>query len=104
MAELGYGKDYKYPHEAPEAIVDQQYMPSKLKGRKYYFPTDRGFEGEIKKRMKYWQRIKENLRKIKEKNKRKPKIKINKIKIYNNMLIQLLILIYFLKILKKLKS
>lgn len=71
MKELGYGKDYKYPHEAPKAIVDQEYMPPKLKGRKYYFPTDRGFEGEIKKRMKYWERIKENLSKIGEQNKKK---------------------------------
>lgn len=71
MAELGYGKSYRYPHIAPEAIVDQQYMPSKLKGRKYYFPTDRGFEREIKKRIKYWERIKENLSKIGEQNKKK---------------------------------
>ena len=71
MKELGYGKSYRYPHIAPEAIVDQQYLPSKLKGRKYYFPSDRGFEGEIKKRMQYWQRIKENLRKINELNKKK---------------------------------
>ncbi len=66
MKELGYGKSYKYPHIAPEAIVDQEYMPKKLKGRKYYFPSDRRFEGEIKKRMKYWQRIKENLKKIRK--------------------------------------
>ncbi len=71
MKELGYGKGYKYPHIVPEAIVDQQYMPSKLEGRKYYFPSDRGFEREIKKRMKYWEKIKENLRKIKEQNKKK---------------------------------
>jgi len=71
MAELGYGKSYRYPHIAPEAIVDQEYMPKKLKGRKYYFPTDRGFEREIKKRIKYWERIKENLSKIGEQNKKK---------------------------------
>lgn len=71
MKELGYGKSYRYPHIAPEAIVNQQYLPSKLKGKKYYFPSDRGFEGEIKKRMKYWERIKENLSKIGEQNKKK---------------------------------
>ncbi len=71
MKELGYGKSYRYPHIAPEAIVDQEYLPSKLKGKKYYFPSDRGFEGEIKKRMKYWERIKENLSKIGEQNKKK---------------------------------
>jgi replication-associated recombination protein RarA len=41
-------------------------MPSKLKDRKYYFPTDRGFEREIKRRIKYWEKIKENLKKIKK--------------------------------------
>ena len=32
--ELGYGKDYKYPHDNPE--TKQEYLPEKLRGRKYY--------------------------------------------------------------------
>jgi putative ATPase len=35
MKELGYGKDYKYPHDYPGAQVDQEYMPENLKGKKY---------------------------------------------------------------------
>jgi putative ATPase len=52
MKGLGYGKGYKYAHDFPDAEVDQQHLPDNLKGRKYYQPTDRGFEGEQKRRQK----------------------------------------------------
>lgn len=35
MEKLGYGKGYKYPHNYPDAKVEQDYMPENLKGRKY---------------------------------------------------------------------
>ncbi|MDH4210795.1 MAG: replication-associated recombination protein A [candidate division WOR-3 bacterium] len=35
MKKLGYGKGYKYPHDYPDAKVDQEYMPDKLKNKKY---------------------------------------------------------------------
>jgi putative ATPase len=35
MKKLGYGKDYKYPHNYPDAKVDQEYMPENLRGKKY---------------------------------------------------------------------
>jgi putative ATPase len=50
MKGLGYGKGYKYAHDFPDAQVEQEHLPDNLKGRKYYRPTDRGFEGEQKKR------------------------------------------------------
>jgi putative ATPase len=52
MKGLGYGKGYKYAHDFPDAVVDQQHLPESLKGRKYYQPTDRGFEAELRKRGK----------------------------------------------------
>ncbi len=58
MKELGYGRDYKYPHDYPEHFVDETYLPENLKNRKYYFPTDFGFEKEIKKRLEWWQKRK----------------------------------------------
>ena len=54
MKKLGYGKSYRYPHDDPEAIVDQEYLPPELEGRRYYRPVERGFEREIIKRIKYW--------------------------------------------------
>ncbi|MBI3541009.1 MAG: replication-associated recombination protein A [Deltaproteobacteria bacterium] len=37
MKELGYGKGYKYPHDYEGGKVQQDYLPEKLRGRKYYF-------------------------------------------------------------------
>lgn len=61
MKKLGYGKGYKYPHRFPEAFVKQEYLPENLKGRVYYRPTGRGFEREIRKRIRYWKKLKEEL-------------------------------------------
>ena len=58
MKKLGYGKDYKYPHDFANALVPQDYLPDNLKNRRYYFPTDRGFEKEIKKRLEEWMKKK----------------------------------------------
>lgn len=58
MKDLGYGEDYKYPHDDPEHFVDQEYLPQNLQGRIYYHPTDFGFEKEIKKRLEYWSKKK----------------------------------------------
>ena len=56
MKDLGYGKDYKYPHDFPDHFVDETYLPENLKNRKYYRPTDFGFEKEIKKRLEWWEK------------------------------------------------
>ncbi len=58
MKDLGYGKDYKYPHDFPDHFVDETYLPENLKDRKYYQPTDFGFEKEIKKRLEWWEKKK----------------------------------------------
>jgi putative ATPase len=39
MKDLGYGKGYKYPHDYPDAHVDQEYLPENLRGKKY-LPED----------------------------------------------------------------
>ena len=41
-------KDYKYPHDYPNAYVPQQYLPDNLKNKKYYIPKDKGYEQNIK--------------------------------------------------------
>jgi len=48
MKELGYGHQYLYPHDFEDAIVKQDYLPEELKGKRYYHPTDRGYERQLK--------------------------------------------------------
>lgn len=40
MEEHGYGKGYKYPHDYPGHVVEQQYLPDKMIGTKYYQKDD----------------------------------------------------------------
>lgn len=46
--QFGHGEGYQYSHDHPGGWVDQEYLPEE---RRYYEPTDRGYEAEIKKRM-----------------------------------------------------
>lgn len=45
---LGHGKGYKYPHDYPGHVVEQEYMPTSVKGKRYYIPGELGNEGKIK--------------------------------------------------------
>jgi putative ATPase len=54
MKELGYGKGYKYPHDHPENLTDQEYLPGELRDRRFYFPKSYGFEKELAKRLEYF--------------------------------------------------
>ncbi|MBW2606515.1 MAG: replication-associated recombination protein A [Deltaproteobacteria bacterium] len=56
MKDLGYGKGYKYAHDYKEAYTIQEYLPDKLKGRRFYFPSERGYEKKIKERLEKWRR------------------------------------------------
>ena len=40
MSDFGYGKGYKYPHDYPGHWVEQQYLPDKMLGTKYYIKDD----------------------------------------------------------------
>jgi len=55
MQKLGYGKDYKYAHNYTEHIVEQEHLPKELLGKRYYTPSDSGYEKEIKERLKFWE-------------------------------------------------
>jgi putative ATPase len=58
MKDLAYGQGYKYAHDEADAIADMSCLPPALAGRKYYEPTERGFEKEIKRRLDGWEGIK----------------------------------------------
>ncbi len=59
MRKLGYGREYKYAHDYQEGYVPQHYLPDKLVGSIYYFPTDRGYEKQLKQRLEHWRRLRE---------------------------------------------
>ena len=45
---LGRGLDYKYPHDYENNYVEQQYLPDELVGKRFYEPSDNGYEKTIK--------------------------------------------------------
>lgn len=57
MKNEGYGADYEYDHDAPDAFSGQDYWPEALGRHKLYEPIDRGFEREIRKRLDYWEKL-----------------------------------------------
>ncbi len=56
---LGRGLDYRYPHDEAGGISDQPLAPEDARGERFYEPTDRGFEAELRSRI---ERIREQLR------------------------------------------
>jgi putative ATPase len=50
-ARLGHAERYRYPHDAAEGVVGQQYPPDLLVGRDYYHPAGRGAERELVERV-----------------------------------------------------
>ncbi len=51
MKDLDYGRDYQYAHDHPEAITAMTCLPPSLADRRYYQPTDRGRERQLRARM-----------------------------------------------------
>jgi putative ATPase len=51
---LGHGDGYRYPHDYPGHHVPQQYLPTALRGRVYYRPSDQGYERTLAERLKRW--------------------------------------------------
>jgi putative ATPase len=54
MKNIGYGKGYKYAHNYPGHIVQQQNLPNSLQGKHFYTPGDQGFEKQVAARLKAW--------------------------------------------------
>lgn len=56
MQEMGYGKGYIYDHDTKDGVSHQNYFPEQLESPSFYDPVERGFEREMKKRLKYYKR------------------------------------------------
>jgi putative ATPase len=59
MKGLGYGRDYRYAHDEPDAVSAMECLPDNLRGRRYYHPTERGAEVELAARLEKARTIRE---------------------------------------------
>ena len=54
MKDLGYGKEYKYAHSYEGNFVDQDFLPGKIKNKRFYTPQDNASEQKILERLRVW--------------------------------------------------
>lgn len=57
MKDLGYGKGYRYAHDDPRGIVPQAHLPDELVHKRFYRPTEHGYEKTIGERLRYWESL-----------------------------------------------
>jgi len=67
MKNEGYGRGYSYDHDEAEGFSGQNYFPDALPRQQFYNPPDRGFEREIKKRLDYWAKLRQERGKERDK-------------------------------------
>jgi len=53
----GYGRGYAYAHDDPDAVTGLTCLPERLAGRRFYEPTERGFEAELGARLARWREL-----------------------------------------------
>ena len=59
MKDIGYGRDYKYSHDSEDHFIEQDFLPSELKDKIFYEPTEIGREANIKKYLEHmWKKRK----------------------------------------------
>jgi putative ATPase len=56
----GYGAGYRYDHDEADAFSGQDYFPDALGRQSFYDPPERGFEREIRKRLDYWAKLRQD--------------------------------------------
>jgi putative ATPase len=59
MKDLGYGQGYRYAHDDRDGFTPQEYLPERLRGRRFYRPSERGYEKMISERMRYWEEVRQ---------------------------------------------
>jgi putative ATPase len=59
LRELGYGRDYRSPHDAPDRFVPGVNLPERLRNARFYEPTQEGEEAAIAARLEGWRRRRE---------------------------------------------
>jgi len=61
MKDLGYGDGYQYDHDTADGFSGQDYFPDEMNRANFYQPADRGFERDVKKRLEYWQKLRDRV-------------------------------------------
>jgi putative ATPase len=61
MKNIGYGKGYRYDHDAEEGFSGDNYWPEEMTPQSYYEPTERGFEKRVRERLAYWEGLRKEL-------------------------------------------
>jgi putative ATPase len=56
MKGMGYGSGYQYPHDFEGHYVIDDYLPEALRGRRFYRPSESGYEKRIAERMRAWRK------------------------------------------------
>ncbi|MGD2128705.1 MAG: replication-associated recombination protein A [Lysobacterales bacterium] len=62
MKKQGYGAGYEYDHDTAEGFSGQDYFPDEMPRQRFYDPAERGFEREVRKRLEYWDRLRQRQR------------------------------------------
>ncbi|MGR3481059.1 replication-associated recombination protein A [Salipiger marinus] len=62
MKDQGYGAGYAYDHDAEDGFSGQDYFPETMERTRFYDPPDRGFEREMRKRLDWFDRLREKRR------------------------------------------
>lgn len=65
MKNRGFGEGYIYDHDTKDCFSGQEFFPEKLLKNsrpKFYSPNERGFERDLKKRLEYWENLRNKIR------------------------------------------
>ncbi|MGE4607833.1 MAG: replication-associated recombination protein A [Myxococcota bacterium] len=59
MKDLGYGREYEYPHDARDQFVSRNNLPDEIGGARFYEPSEHGAEAETRRRLDAWRKRRE---------------------------------------------
>ena len=59
MKTQGYGDGYAYDHDAEDGFSGQNYFPDAMERQTFYTPVSRGFERDLKKRVDYFNQLRD---------------------------------------------
>jgi putative ATPase len=64
MKDQGYGAGYEYDHDSADGFSGQNYFPENIDRFTAYQPVERGFERELKKRISYFNNLREKRKSV----------------------------------------